>query len=184
MEGGGGDNNNNNNDGKNNESSSSSRQDQIKDNNNNISSGFLFSLRLVPPLSPPKVYNGNNNNSVVTDESIYERLIHRASGDCTFLFMIDQEEEGDILLSLSPGWASSLSRALHGLSPPNLGAASPLGCNGCIFVHKDTHQMIFSRMYFPLDICWSEWVRLVYGQCRVVNGVVGGIANNNNTLLY
>jgi hypothetical protein len=183
MEGGGGDNNNNNNDGKNNESSSSSRQDQIKDNNNNISSGFLFSLRLVPPSPPKKVYNRNNNNkSSVTDESIYERLIHHAAaGDCTFLFMIDQEEED--ILSLSPGWASSLSRALHGLSPPNLGAASPLGCNSCIFVHKDTHRMIFSRLYFPLDSCWSVWVRLVYGQCRVVDGVVvggGGIANSYN----
>ena len=106
-----------------------------------------------------RVYSGVNT---------YESLISAAKVDkCVFFMMLDQQSiVGEFT---SPGWADALVRALQRFSPQYLGAASPLGCRGCIFVHSDTHDTIFSRVRYPLEECWSEWVRSVYGACRVVD---------------
>ncbi len=103
--------------------------------------------------------------------SVYQTLISASTLDgCSFLFVVDQNTG-----FTSPDWASFLVHALQSLSPQYLGVASLRGCKNCIFVHSDTHQMIFSRLRYPPDRCWSEWVRLVYGSCRVVSVDARGV---------
>jgi hypothetical protein len=97
------------------------------------------------------------------NESVAEMLI-RSSDGCSFHFVIGSHTE-----FLSPGWAHALTRALQRLNPQYVGVVSPVGCKDCIFV-RDSHRVLFShRRHFRLHSCWAEWVRSVYGACRVTD---------------
>ena len=94
----------------------------------------------------------------------YEHLLQAAAeGACTFVFMLDQSQTE----FTAPGWVSALVRAMHSLSPQFLGAAGLVGCKGCLFVHGATHRAVFSRLREGPHSCWSQWMRSVYGPCRV-----------------
>ena len=97
---------------------------------------------------------------VPANESAVEQILEYSDG-CSFYFVINNHTQ-----FLSPGWAHALMRALQSFSPPFVGAVSPAGCKDCIFV-RELHREIFSRRRFRLDSCWAEWVRSVYGACRV-----------------
>ena len=108
--------------------------------------------------------------STPSNESAVETVLYSVSLDgCSFYFIINNHTE-----FLSPGWAHALMRALQNFSPPFVGAVSPAGCKDCIFV-RELHREIFSRRRFRLESCWAEWVRSVYGTCRVSDVAGAGV---------
>lgn len=100
--------------------------------------------------------------SIPNNESTVEAILYSVNLDgCSYYFIINNRTE-----FVSPGWAHALMRALQSFSPPFVGAVSPAGCKDCIFV-RELHREIFARRRFRMDSCWAEWVRSVYGACRV-----------------
>ena len=113
---------------------------------------------------------------VPTNESTVEKILHSEYSDgCSFYFVISNHTE-----FISPGWAHALMRALQSFSPPFVGAVSPAGCKGCIFV-RETHREIFFRRRFRLGSCWAEWVRSVYGACRVSDVADAAVYSNGRS---
>ena len=110
--------------------------------------------------------------------SVTEMLLQESSDGCSFHFIV-----GSHTIFLSPGWARALIRALQRLHPPYVGAVSPVGCKECIFV-RALHRELFSRRrHFLLrqgDECWAEWVRSVYGACRVTDVAGAAVSSSRD----
>jgi hypothetical protein len=142
-------------------------------------SGYVFDVYVGDNVSSradwfERIFPVDSSIYFVPNASTPDALVSVASLDgCTFHFVVDRNTR-----FLSHGWAETLMRALRGFSPQYVGAVSPVGCDGCVFIHSIHHE-IFSRFRLPVDRCWSGWVRSVYGRCRMasVDGmqVVGGV---------
>jgi hypothetical protein len=106
----------------------------------------------------------------VQNASVIKTLLFAAGiKACAFYLIVH-----DGVKFYSPGWAAILVSALYRLDPSYLGAVSPAGCRDCIFVHN-THRRIFQGQQYPADECWAEWVRSVYGPCRLGTAVFSEI---------
>ena len=112
---------------------------------------------------------------VARNGSVAKALLFAAGiKGCSFFFVVHTGVRFH-----APGWATAMVSALYGLDPSYyLGAVSPTGCPDCVFIHKVHRRIFLGQQHYPRDDCWAEWVRSVYGSCRI--GTVGLSAINGD----
>ena len=121
-----------------------------------------FPLRLYQRLFPADTML--QSLFVSGNESAVQALLFSAGlKGCAYYFVVNSR-----VTFCAAGWATALVSALRGLGPSLLGAVSPAECPECIFIHNVHRKIFLGQLHHPTDACWAEWVRSVYGSCRMV----------------